>query len=52
MKKIVLIAMAGLSLILTGCNGNAKSTESNASDLVPTEFKYEVDEFADLQILR
>ncbi|NDV78900.1 dihydrofolate reductase [Dysgonomonas sp. 511] len=52
MKKIVLIAMAGLSLILTGCNGNAKGTESNASDLVPTDFKYEVDEFADLQILR
>ena len=53
MKKTVLIAMTGLSMLLAGCNGG-KSSSSQASepDTVPADFKYEVDEFADLQILR
>lgn len=53
MKKTVLIAMTGLSMLFAGCNGEQKPTQVQAEpDTVPADFKYEVDEFADLQILR
>lgn len=57
MKKTVLIAMTGFSMLFAGCGGAQKpsggQTEANIiSDTVPADFKYEVDAFADLQILR
>lgn len=53
MKKTVLVIMTGLSILLTGCNGGQKPEQKlDETDNVPADFKYEVDEFADLQILR
>ena len=53
MKKTILIAMTGLSILLAGCNGGQQSSaQQTEPDAVPADFKYEVDEFADLQILR
>lgn len=53
MKKTVLIAMTGLSMMFAGCGGGQKNTSTQSDpDIVPADFKYEVDEFADLQILR
>lgn len=48
MKKTILMAMTGASIILSSCGGN-KSKEAVADN---QEFVYEVDGFADLQILR
>jgi len=48
MKKILIMAIAGLSLVMGSCNsGNKKQATMSDGD-----FKYEVDDFADLQILR
>lgn len=45
--------MTGLSIMLTGCSGEKKTPEMQIeADNVPKDFKYEVDDFADLQILR
>ena len=44
MKKTVLTLVAGLTLIFAGCEEKTKVTTEN--------FTYEVDEFADIQILR
>ncbi len=52
MKKTLLIAMTGLSIMFAGCGGNKSPEKQIESDTVPSDFKYEVDEFADLQILR
>jgi dipeptidyl-peptidase-3 len=53
MKKIALIIMSGLAILFAGCTGGQKPAENTIEpDLVPADFKYEVDEFADLQILR
>ncbi|WP_108822829.1 dihydrofolate reductase [Dysgonomonas sp. Marseille-P4361] len=53
MKKTVLIAMTGISMFFAGCTGGQKGASGkNIADMAPTDFKYEVDEFADLQILR
>jgi len=46
MKKTVLMAMAGMSIMLGSCSDKKQETPSNE------EFTYEVDAFADLQILR
>lgn len=47
MKKNLLVIMAGLSFAFLSCNQNTASTSSNEGD-----FAYEVDTFADLEILR
>jgi dipeptidyl-peptidase-3 len=53
MKKTVLITMTGLSMMFAGCGGGQKAPEKQAeADIVPADFKYEVDAFADLEILR
>lgn len=53
MKKSLLIIMTGLSILFASCDGSKKSTEGNIEhDAVPADFQYEVDAFADLQILR
>lgn len=54
MKKILLIAMTGLSMLLVSCGGGQKAYNKEAvlQDSVPANFKYEVDAFADLEILR
>lgn len=54
MKKTVLIAMTGFSMLFAGCGGAQKASQGEAvlTDSVPADFKYEVDAFADLQILR
>lgn len=53
MKKTVLIAMTGISMFFAGCTGGHKgASDTNIADMAPSDFKYEVDEFADLQILR
>ena len=54
MKKTVLIAMTGFSMLFAGCGGAQKASHGEAvlTDSVPADFKYEVDAFADLQILR
>ena len=54
MKKTVLIAMTGFSMLFAGCGGTQKASHGEAAltDSVPADFKYEVDAFADLQILR
>ncbi|SBW04450.1 dihydrofolate reductase [uncultured Dysgonomonas sp.] len=53
MKKTILITMTGLSMMLAGCGGGQKAPEKQAeADTVPADFKYEVDAFADLEILR
>ncbi|WP_029905433.1 dihydrofolate reductase [Prevotella sp. 10(H)] len=55
MKKSVLIAMTGLSIMCAGCGGGQKantSAKQTEADTVPADFKYEVDAFADLEILR
>jgi len=52
MKRTLLIAMTGFSMLLAGCGGQSSSGKQTETDTVPADFKYEVDEFADLQILR
>lgn len=54
MKKILLITMTGLSMLLVSCGGGQKAYNKEAvlPDTVPANFKYEVDAFADLEILR
>ena len=53
MKKTILIIMTGLSIMFAGCSGEKKNAEKQVeADSVPADFKYEVDDFADLQILR
>lgn len=53
MKKTILITMTGLSMMFAGCGGGQKAPEKRAeADTVPADFKYEVDAFADLEILR
>ena len=53
MKKTILITMTGLSMMFAGCGGGQKAPEKQAeADTVPADFKYEVDAFADLEILR
>jgi dipeptidyl-peptidase-3 len=54
MKKTVLIAMTGFSMLLAGCGGQkpAQGEATATPDTVPADFVYEVDAFADLQILR
>lgn len=53
MRKIILLAMTTLSMVFAGCNGGQKSASNEIEfDVAPADFKYEVDEFADLQILR
>lgn len=47
MKKTAIMVMAGLSAMLSSCSGDKKAQTQEAQD-----FTYEVDEFADLQILR
>ena len=45
--------MTGLSMMFAGCGGGQKAPEKQAeADTVPADFKYEVDAFADLEILR
>lgn len=51
MKKTVLITMTGLSMLFAGCGGQKTNVKVQA-DTAPADFKYEVDEFADLQVLR
>lgn len=51
MKKTVLIAMTGLSMLFAGCGGQKTNVQVQV-DAAPADFKYEADEFADLQILR
>lgn len=46
MKKTVLMAMTGMSILLGSCS------DKNKQAATEQEFTYEVDEFADLQILR
>lgn len=48
MKKTFVLAMTGLSLILGSCGNKTTSNATENSD----DFVYEVDAFADLQILR
>lgn len=52
MKKTILIAMTGLSMLFAGCGGQTSTGKQTEPDTVPADFKYEVDEFADIQILR
>jgi len=53
MKKTILITMTGLSMMFAGCGGGQKAPEKQAeADTVPADFKYEVDAFGDLEILR
>lgn len=56
MKKTVLMTMAGLSMMFASCGGSAKKATQGeqplVNDTVPADFKYEVDAFADLEILR
>ena len=53
MKKTILITMTGLSMMLAGCGGGQKAPDKQTeADTVPADFKYEVDAFADLEILR
>lgn len=47
MKKTVLMALTGMSIVLGSCSDTKKQTTGEQSDFV-----YEVDAFADLQILR
>lgn len=49
MKKIALITMAGLSMTFTACGGGQKESEKTVAN---KDFVYEVDAFADLEILR
>lgn len=45
--------MTGLSMMLAGCGGGQKAPDKQTeADTVPADFKYEVDAFADLEILR
>ena len=54
MKKTLLMTMAGLSMIFASCGGGQKPAGEGTvvTDSVPSDFKYEVDAFADLEILR
>ena len=53
MKNTILTAMTGLSILFTGCGGGQNTPASQSQpDNVPADFKYEVDAFADLEILR
>lgn len=49
MKKIALITMAGLSIACASCNSGQKQSVGTAEI---KDFKYEVDSFADIQVLR
>ena len=48
MKRTILMAITGLSVVLCGCKSE-KPKDTTAQD---ENFTYEVDAFADLQILR
>ncbi|MDU1890571.1 MAG: dihydrofolate reductase [Dysgonomonas sp.] len=53
MKKTILTAMTGLSILFAGCGGGQNTPAPQTEpDTVPADFKYEVDAFADLEILR
>ncbi|MDR0824155.1 MAG: dipeptidyl peptidase 3, partial [Prevotella sp.] len=57
MKKTVLIIMTVFSMLFAGCGGSQKPSDKQADanivgDTVPADFNYEVDAFADLQVLR
>lgn len=53
MKKTVLMTMAGLSMMFASCGQKAsQGNEAFVNDTVPADFVYEVDAFADLEILR
>ncbi|MDH6355552.1 dipeptidyl-peptidase-3 [Dysgonomonas sp. PH5-45] len=49
MKKTALIAMTGLSMMFAACSGGSKTEQAANED---SDFVYEVDAFADLEILR
>lgn len=49
MKKIALITMAGLSIACASCNSGQKQSVGTTEI---KDFKYEVDSFADIQVLR
>jgi len=49
MKKIFIMAITGLSVMLNSCTGADKTQTKTSQE---NDFVYEVDEFADLQILR
>jgi len=49
MKKTIVMAITGLSIMFSACNGDNKGKTGTTGD---KDFVYEVDEFADLQILR
>lgn len=48
MKKTIAMAMTGLSIVFGSCGGNKPQDTASQND----DFMYEVDAFADLQILR
>lgn len=48
MKKTIAMAMTGLSIVFGSCGGNNSQNTTSQND----DFTYEVDAFADLQILR
>lgn len=52
MKKKIVMAMTGLSIMLSSCGGGDNKTQSSTPASATEDFVYEVDEFADLQILR
>lgn len=49
MKKVFIMAIVGMSMIVSSCGDKGKKATDNSS---ASDFVYEVDEFADLQILR
>ncbi|MDU1904740.1 MAG: dihydrofolate reductase [Dysgonomonas sp.] len=50
MKKTFVMAMTGLSMMLSSCGGGSTTPKATSPD--NEDFTYEVDAFADLQILR
>ncbi|MDL2215080.1 dihydrofolate reductase, partial [Dysgonomonas sp. OttesenSCG-928-M03] len=52
MKKTVVMAMTGLSMMLSSCGGGSNTQTPAATSQSTDNFTYEVDAFADLQILR
>ncbi len=52
MKKTLVMAMTGLSMMLSSCGGGSNSQAPAATSQGTDDFTYEVDAFADLQILR
>lgn len=56
MRKTIFVTMAGLSMMFASCGGAgqkaAQGEEPIIHDTVPADFKYEVDAFADLEILQ